>query len=245
VADPIWLRHRQRAIFAQRGVVGGTRYIGAMLWRQGTGFVRHRLAHPGTFTFDGQTYPYLVHPHNLTWDNERTVEVPIAQRAVEDALARGARILEVGNVLSHYGRIEHEVLDKYEPGRGVIAADVVDWTPPHLYDLIVSISTLEHVGWDESPREPDKVARALAHLRGMLATHGRLLVTLPLGYNAALDGFLAARTLPLERIVFLQRAKTENRWAEATWAMVSAEPAVRDQITAIAVGFAGPGRPGP
>jgi hypothetical protein len=38
------------------------------------------------------------------------------------------------------------VLDKYEQAPGVINEDVVSFSPPQKYDLIVSVSTLEHVG---------------------------------------------------------------------------------------------------
>ena len=35
------------------------------------------------------------------------------------------------------------------------------------FDLIVAISTLEHVGWDESPRDPAKAPRAVEVLRSL------------------------------------------------------------------------------
>ena len=61
-------------------------------------------------------------------------------------------IFEVGSVLSHYFPINHDVLDKYEKGHGVINQDVVDFKPHNKYDLIVSISTLEHVGFDDNTK---------------------------------------------------------------------------------------------
>jgi len=90
------------------------------------------------------------------------------------------RILEVGNVLAHYYPHQHDVLDKYEQAPGVMNGDVVDFRPGKLYDLIVSISTLEHVGWDEEPRDPLKFLRGVEHLTTLLAPGGRMLVTLPI-----------------------------------------------------------------
>jgi hypothetical protein len=58
-------------------------------------------------------------------------------------------ILEIGNVLSHYFPVNHDIVDKYEKADGVINQDVVHFYSPKKYDLIVSVSTLEHVGWDE------------------------------------------------------------------------------------------------
>ena len=43
----------------------------------------------------------------------------------------------------------------------MINQDVVDFKTNEKYDLIVSISTLEHVGWDEEPRDDKKISKAL------------------------------------------------------------------------------------
>jgi hypothetical protein len=51
----------------------------------------------------------------------------------------------------------------------------------------VSISTVEHIGWDERPRQPDKVLGAVDHVCVLLAPRGRFLVTAPLAYNSVLD----------------------------------------------------------
>jgi len=128
-----------------------------------------RLTRANTFAFNGRTYSYLYHFCNKTWKNERGVEIPIFR----DILLRHqtARILEVGNVLSHYVPIHHDVVDKYEVAPGVINQDIVEFAPTARYDLILNISTLEHVGWDEVPREPAKLLQAIEHLRGIFHTH--------------------------------------------------------------------------
>ena len=95
--------------------------------------------------------------------NERAIEVPIVWKIVSE-YSEG-RILEVGNVLSHYFSVCHDILDKYEKADGVINQDVVNFWAPNKYELIVSISTLEHVGWDESPRDPNKILRAIENLK--------------------------------------------------------------------------------
>jgi hypothetical protein len=141
----------------------------------------------GSFELGGDRYEYLHHRHNFTWLNERAIEVPIGARAVAAAPA-GARVLEVGNVLGHYGTARpRDVLDKYERGPGVVNSDVLDFRPADRYDLIVSLSTLEHVGWDEEPRDPERAVAAIAHLRELLAPGGTLLATVPVGYHPELD----------------------------------------------------------
>ena len=116
-----------------------------------------------TFQFDGQEYEYLYHPYNRTWKNERGVEIPIFRELLFKH--EGKRVLEVGNVLSHYFPIHHEVVDKYEVAPGVINRDIVEFVPQDKFDLIISISTLEHVGWDEQPQKPIKLLQAIDHLR--------------------------------------------------------------------------------
>lgn len=110
--------------------------------------------------------------YNASWSNERAIEIPLAQERIRQAA--GKRILEIGNVLAYYGQVPHEVVDKYERADGVRNIDVVDFHPAAPYDLIISISTLEHVGWDETPRDPAKLLRAVTHLTGLLAPGGEL-----------------------------------------------------------------------
>jgi SAM-dependent methyltransferase len=127
------------------------------------------------------------------------------------------RVLEVGNVLSQYTRVSHEVVDKYERAPGVINEDVVAFVPDKLYDLIISVSTLEHVGWDETPREPDKIIRAFQRLRSMLTPGGECVATLPLGYNPNLDKLLDCGELGIDERYCYKRVSLTNRWEQVAW----------------------------
>ncbi|HEY0781521.1 MAG TPA: hypothetical protein VGE98_03635 [Thermoanaerobaculia bacterium] len=206
------LRQSARQALAERGLAYVLRV--GILWAT---FPVWRLwfrLFPRTFRFRGSTYTCFFHGYNSTWSNERAVEVPIVRALVAER--RGGRILEVGNVLSHYGPAEHERLDKFESGPGIRNEDVAVFRSPIPYDLIVSISTLEHVGWDEEPRDPGKIARAVANLASQLAPGGRLVVTLPLGYNPDLDARLDSDALPFTRLDCLQR-RGWCRGEEAAW----------------------------
>jgi SAM-dependent methyltransferase len=165
-----------------------------------------------TFEYGGASYAYLAHRHNYTWLNERAVEVPIVRAAV--AAVGDARVLEVGNVLAHYGDIGHLVLDRYERAPGVINTDVLEFESEEGFDLIVSISTLEHVGWDERPRDPDAAERAFAHLTRLLAAGGSLVVTFPVGYNPHLDSAIREERLVLSELRALRRDDARNTWRE-------------------------------
>jgi hypothetical protein len=146
----------------------------------------HRLtSSPKTFLFCGRKYHYFFHAYNKTWANERTIEIPLALEMVNQNNPH--ETLEIGNVLSHYMKTEHTIVDKYEKRKGVLNRDVTTLDTHLKYSLIVSISTLEHVGWDEIPREPGKHRVALGKMIALLKPGGRLFVTIPLGYNPGVD----------------------------------------------------------
>lgn len=169
-----------------------------------------------TFVFDGRSYPYLYHFCNKTWKNERGVEIPIFRELLLEH--EGKRVLEVGNVLSHYFPIYHDVVDKYEVAPGVTNQDIVGFVPLERYDLILSISTLEHVGWDETPREPDKLLQAIEHLKNRcLAPGGKIVASLPVGYNEFFDGLLRDGKSPFTTQHFLKRVSPRNYWVESDW----------------------------
>jgi SAM-dependent methyltransferase len=190
--------------------------IALRTWRRGLLAAYHRRFRSGrSFTVRGVDYPYFYHPYNETYRNERAVEIPLVW-----AIVRGAapeRVLEVGNVLGHYFPVRHRVVDKYERASHVENIDVLDVGPPRSYDLIVSISTLEHTGYNERPLEPDKPWRAIRHLQRCLAPGGRLVVTLPMGYNPHLDGMLREGRIPLDDPMCLRRISAGNSWREAAW----------------------------
>ena len=166
-----------------------------------------------SFTFGGRAYHYFHHRINMTWLNERTVEMPIFLALLEEAGTR--RVLEVGNVTQQYRPHDHDVVDKYEQSPGVLNVDVVDYAPGEPYDLIISISTIEHVGWDEEVKDPEKIGVALRHLAALLRPGGRLVVSLPVGYNPEMDTRIAAQSLPFTEWAYLERTGKWT-WREAT-----------------------------
>ena len=194
-----------------------------------------RLVRAKTFRFDGKTYEYLYHMYNKTWKNERGVEIPIFRERL--VRYQNKRILELGNVLAHYCPVHHDVVDKYEVAPGVINEDVVEFIPQQKYDLIVSISTLEHVGWDEQPREPDKLLRTIEHLKERcLAASGTIMASLPLGYNTYFDGLIENGQSPFTTQYFLKRISKKNYWIESDWEGCRTSPYGRSVANALCIG---------
>jgi SAM-dependent methyltransferase len=181
--------------------------------------------HHGSFAFRGDRHAYLYHRYKRSWLTERAVEVPVVQ-AIVDRHARtpGARILEVGHVLGHYRRQSHLVIDKYEIAPGVLNRDVLEIDDLGAFDLIVAISTLEHVGYDERPRDPDGPRRAAHALRERLAPGGLLVITVPVGYNPAFDAALRSGAIATTDIAALRRVGGRTRWREIDPADVWSAP---------------------
>lgn len=164
-----------------------------------------------TFMFNNTVFHYFIHGYNTTWINERAVEVPI----VTSYLQKNERILEVGNVLSHYLDLDWDVLDKFEKGTGIINADIVDFKPKKLYDLIISVSTLEHIGVDDDEKDEGKIVPAILNMKDhCLAAGGRMIATFPIGYNKGMDNRLFSGQLFFNEIFFLKRVSMKNEWRE-------------------------------
>ncbi|MEM9557398.1 MAG: methyltransferase domain-containing protein [Acidobacteriota bacterium] len=206
-----------RALRRRLAEVGPLRGPGLLVHRA-LWYLARRLLGPRTFALADSRHRYLVHPFIL--DNERAVEIPLALAAVRAVVRErpGARILEVGNVLSSFVDLDETtaaltVVDKYERAPGVLNVDIVEYRPAERFDLVVSISTLEHVGRDETPRQPSKAVDALEHLKTLVTPGGHLLLTVPVGYNQALDHALSEpHDLQIDCLV---RAGRWNRWREA------------------------------
>lgn len=190
-----------------------------------------RLARRGwRFELDGVAYPYFSHPYHTSYATERAVEVPVILRHLR--AATGQRVLEVGHVLGHYGWRGHTVVDKFEVAPGVLNLDVMDLPLEPKYDLIVSISTIEHIGFDEDPSrpedrgrieplggpdrrfDPEKPIGAVQHLIELLAPGGLLVATIPLGFNPHIDRMIAEGRLGFDTLSCLERLDAANRWRQ-------------------------------
>ena len=168
-----------------------------------------------SFQFEGQSLPCFFHRYNMTWAGERSIEIPIAKSYLDKF--DGKDILEVGNVLSHYFPVRHDVLDKFEKGPGIINEDIIDFHPPKNYDLILSISTFEHIGFDDEATEPSgrKIKTAIAACQEFLKPDGKLVLTVPLGYNPDLDRLIRNGELSAARESYLRRVRRLD-WQPST-----------------------------
>lgn len=198
----------------------------------------HRFHIKRTFTVNGKNYPYLYHPR--TYYRERCIEVPFVQHVL--GKYRG-RVLEVGNVLHWYQPVNHDVVDKYETGFPlVLNEDILDFCPEQKYDIVVSISTFEHIGmdygesdermmihhdsglpdvsvrkqiWSSGKLDRHRIAKAVTNVRKqVLSIHGVFIVTMPLGYNSWLDLDIEKGNIVFDDMIVMKRLSRSNRWVQ-------------------------------
>ncbi len=101
---------------------------------------------------NGTTLQPFDHPYNTTILNERAVELAMAQQFIiirHNWEGRMGRVLEVGNVLSHYedsiALPSRRVVDRFEEAPNVENIDVFDIEGT--YDTIISIFP---TGWNKA-----------------------------------------------------------------------------------------------
>ena len=111
--------YKSIAVLANRVRRGMTRRVRFYFCYYFNKFLRSRA----TFRFQGKRYRYFVHKYNATWRNERSIEIPIVESMMHET--RGD-VLEIGNVISHYFKAKHDIVDKYERAEGVTAQDVTE-----------------------------------------------------------------------------------------------------------------------
>jgi len=164
-----------------------------------------------TFSFERRRYEYLNHDYNHASENMRSVEVPIGLHFMSEYDPEKA--LEVGNVTAHYGPVGWRSLDMRE---GDIQTDLMTYQPKRKLSAILSISTLEHVGYGRyagtGNADPQAVVR---HLRSWLARGGAMLATIPIGYNRAWDDAIMRDVMGATQF-FMLRLNDENEWKQVS-----------------------------
>jgi hypothetical protein len=158
----------------------------------------------------GEPIPLHYEFRRWAWRTERCVEIALGRRFL--AAHQPANVLEVGNVMPLAGFRGHSVLDKYEMGEGVINEDIVGFTPGRSYSLVLSLSTLEHVGLDEEPQDLNKAANALLSMAALVEPDGALVVTIPVGYHRRLEQTFTGADSVFDSVTLLVKTSRMARW---------------------------------
>jgi hypothetical protein len=164
-----------------------------------------------TFIFNEVEYNYYIAKHNYTYYNERCIELPIIFNLIEN---EKQNILEIGNVTSHYKIPNHIIVDKYEKNKFVINEDILTFNPKNKFDLICSISTIEHIGWDDYPKDDSKVSKCISRVNEFLNEGGQFIATAPMGYNTNLDNLILNKSLGFSEYYFMKRITKSGKWIQ-------------------------------
>ena len=175
------------------------------------------------FLFNDIQFNYFISLYNTTFQNERAIEIPIILDYIKKV--NGKNVLEIGNVMKHYFKNDHIVVDKYEKGNGVLNLDIIDYEPNDRFDIIVSISTFEHIGFDEVLRYSDEkknevfqesLLKAIEKTKSLLNDNGLFVFTAPYGFNSFLDAQLEKNQLKMTELYYLKRVSKDNAWEQVS-----------------------------
>ena len=127
-------------------------------------------------------------------------------------------VLEIGNVMHQLLVIPkgYDVLDKYEIGKKIINEDAVSFKSNKRYDMILSVSTIEHIGFDEEDKDPNKPVATIRNIKKLLKPTGRIFITVPLRYNPAIDKMIREQSFKFMRSYFLKRVSYWGYWKQTT-----------------------------
>lgn len=207
--------NRARVMTKDEGVVPTAKFFGKLVVEHLEYPVMRKRRADKRFTLFGVEVPFAYHLYSQTWRNERSIEIAVAHEFLKHRAA--GRMLELGNVLGHFGYVGHDVIDRYENVEGIINEDMIGWQAAEPYDTVVSISTLEHVRFDEELlKDPHGPSLALDSLKATVKPGGRLLVTVPLGYNDGLDEDIKSGRFSFERQAYYRRVSKDNDWREVS-----------------------------
>lgn len=149
----------------------------------------------GTFAFGNGRYDYARN------EGERAVEIPIA-RLFYERHGRDPLFVEVGAVTPYWwsyathailddwttapvGEVPHRVVDPHDDYPLAERVDVLDLDLAGR--IVLSISTIEHVGMGDYGDRPIQPHMAAVALRRLVEGSAIYLVTWPTGHNRALD----------------------------------------------------------
>lgn len=207
--------NRARVMRRDEGLLSTLKFFAVLVWEHLTFPRIRRRRSSQRFNLFGEEVPYAIHLYSQTWRNERCLEIGVVHHFLKQRPP--GRMLEVGNVLGHFGYVGHDVIDRYERVQGVINEDIIGFQPGQTYDTVISISTLEHVRFDEElNKDPRGSLLALESLRALVKPGGRLLVTVPFRYNEGLDEDIRSGAFAFERQVAFRRVSHEGDWREVS-----------------------------
>jgi len=95
--------------------------------------------------------------------------------------------------------------------------DIVDFKSKIKYDLIISISTMEHIGFEENYTNEineSKIINSFKNLKSLIKDNGTCIITIPINQNPILDKLIFQEQIQFEYKYYLKRISKSNEWIE-------------------------------
>ncbi len=165
-----------------------------------------------SFKFQKKTYYYFYHAYYRTWTNEKAVEIPIFYEILKKFKFK--TVVEIGNVLSHYFHINHKIIDLDKNIHNINNQISSSFYLNKKYDLIFSISILNHLNWQGIRSNSDILVTIIEKLKKYLTPKGKIIVSFSLSFDKDLINLLKKEKLRLSKIYCLIRTSEDNRWKE-------------------------------
>jgi len=168
------------------------------------------------FSYNWKILKYFYNKYNITYSNERMVEIPILNHYYNKF--KWKEILEIWNVMKNYFSYDHDVLDKFDKHNYVtIKDDICSYIPENKYDFVFSISTLEHVWFEDFEKETDNkmIHKAFDNIVNNIVWW-TFVFTIPLWYNIYLDSLIYNWDLKTKywfKFIFIKR-NSLLKWIE-------------------------------
>ncbi|MBN2038801.1 MAG: hypothetical protein JW864_02095 [Spirochaetes bacterium] len=119
--------------------------------------------------------------------------------------------------MSYYFSCNHFIIDKFEHSTGVLNVDILDYAPKEKFDLIISIPTIEHVGYDDSVWNERNPENAIKYIKdNLIAKEGLGVITIPYGYNPYLDSCIKNGRLKEYDICYFKNISNLN-WKQCSF----------------------------
>ncbi len=172
-----------------------------------------------TFCLESKTHPYFFHRFNAGWPphrcTERIVELALADDWLQHRDSR--KVVEIGAVTPWYWprRVE-TIIDPADPHHLVTRRESV-------FDVdlqgaqVLSISTFEHIGTGDYSLAADEQHTAVHALEKLFREAADFLVTLPAGWNPAVDDYVFSGRAETDRVHWYFLIRTGPwQWVQET-----------------------------
>jgi hypothetical protein len=176
------------------------------------------------FSIDGSPVRHFIHRYNAFYPpyrmTERTIELALADIFLR--ANRGRHIVEIGAVTPYYwpDRVQ-TVVDPADDHVGV--THHIGWDEWETTDeVLLSMSTFEHIGSGEYGLAPDAAATQQA-IDKLLGCGCDFLMTYPAGYNSALDAYVTSTVHRGSdyRVMAWHRGPRGNDWRQVEFSEVT------------------------